>query len=119
MKTSFIAMKGLLMLSIFLFFSSIAVAQTNHKAQLFQKKGQRYYKLFQKAEQRNNYPYSDKDMVVNLQKADINFNRALVLYRINSEKYKEEIDKINLYLKIIAYHIDQIKEKRKEYTTSR
>ncbi len=119
MKTSFFTMKGLFVLTMLLLFSSITVAQSSPKAQLFQKKGQRYYKLFQKAEQLNNYPYTDKDMVVNLQKADVNFHRALVLYKISPEQSKEEIERINLYLKIIAYHIDQIKERRKEYTTSR
>jgi len=119
MKTSFITMKGLFVLTMLLLFSTVTIAQSNRKAQMFKQKGQKYYKLFQKADQLNNYPYTDKDMVVNLQKAEISFHRALALYKMNTEKFKEEINRINLYLRIIAYQFDQIKEKRKEYTTSR
>ena len=98
---------------------SISSAQVDRKAEKFQNKGHYYYKQFQRAELLDNYPYTDKDMVINLEKADINFQRALTLYSTNPKQYANNISKIKTYLVIIYHHIDQIKERRKEYTSSK
>jgi hypothetical protein len=118
MKTINYLVRGIFTL-VLLFSVSISSAQVSKKAEQFQSKGHYFYKQFQKAELLDNYPYTDKDMVINLEKADINFQRALTLYSTNPKQYANNISKIKTYLVIIYHHIDQIKERRKEYTSSK
>jgi hypothetical protein len=118
MKTTHYLVRGVLTF-ILLLSVNLSFAQVDKKAKIFQKKGYYYYKQFQKAELLDNYPYTDKNMVTNLEKADINFQRALTLYNTRPKLYASRINKLKLYIKIIYYHIDRIKERRKEYTSSR
>ena len=101
--------KGLLVF-MFLFSINMSNAQVDKKASTFEKKGHDFYSLFQKEKVKNST--NETKMVNSLKKAEIYFNRALVLYQTSPTTYDNEIKKIKLYLRIISYYYNSAQKER-------